>query len=307
MQVDRKLMRQTRSFGHQPGVLKREWVAQSEDSHTVNVFVPDGTKAGDKLPVLVWIYGGSLNNGSADRFLYDPTEWIRRSAADGKRFIVVTGNHRVNVFGPFSLAACPLLLDLILGFSIGFFSSPALLAQDPSGLSGNYGLYDCVAQLEWVQRNIAAFGGDAGRVTAFGESAGAFIISHLLVSGRKLFQRAIMQSAAPETMVRLLAVFILRDLIPPSSHTFPYPIAAPPAGDTLLPRPLDPARTPRSRRLSRRGALCPSRTVHHGPPRSARFFLPLGSRLAHAGGRTACDVGPRDDAEAQGGKVGLVD
>lgn len=82
----------------------------------------------------LWIYGGSLNNGSADKFLYDPTEWIRDSQAEGQKFIVVSGNYRTNIFG--------------------FFSNNDVLAADPQGLSGNYGLYDCIAMLEWVSSAI---------------------------------------------------------------------------------------------------------------------------------------------------------
>ncbi|KAL8278728.1 hypothetical protein RQP46_008797 [Phenoliferia psychrophenolica] len=179
-------------FAHQPGVFRRTFVKEDEHSHTVNVWAPDGVKEGDDLAVLVWIYGGSLNNGSADRFATDPTEWIRRSQAakPNQKFIVVSGNYRTNAFG--------------------FFSSPDLVAEDPLGLSGNYGLYDCVAMLEWVQANIRSFGGSPSRVTCFGESAGAFLVSTLLVSGKRLFQRAIMQSGAPETM-----------LIRPSHESYP--------------------------------------------------------------------------------------
>lgn len=133
-------------YGGKEGVLLRSWVKSSEDSFTLNVF---GTaEPGELLPVLFWIYGGSLNNGSADKFLYDPTEWLRRTATEGKKFIVVTGNYRTNVFG--------------------FASSEDLKAADPKGLSGNYGLYDCVSQLEWIQANIANFGGDSSNVTIFG-------------------------------------------------------------------------------------------------------------------------------------------
>ncbi|KAK4048288.1 hypothetical protein OIV83_004809 [Microbotryomycetes sp. JL201] len=167
-------------YGHQPGFFARSWSQDSEDSFTVNVFAPENVKATDKLPVMFWIYGGSLNNGSACRFLYDPTEMTRASAKDGQPVIVVTGNYRTNIFG--------------------FFSGPDVFAADEEGLCGNYGLRDCVAMLEWTKANIGRFGGDAENVTIFGESAGGFLVSTLLVSGKKLFKRAIMQSGAAGTM-----------------------------------------------------------------------------------------------------------
>ncbi|POY72113.1 hypothetical protein BMF94_4845 [Rhodotorula taiwanensis] len=177
-----------------PGYLLRDHIPVSEDSHSLNVFVPGDLSLdeAEKLPVLVWIYGGALNNGSSERYLHDPTEWIRdgmqpRSSADDsqqeepQRCIVVTGNYRTDIFG--------------------FCASEDLAAEDPEGLCGNYGLYDCVKMLEWAQTNIAQFGGDPDRVTVFGQSAGAFLISHLLVSGKKLFQRAICMSGAANTMM----------------------------------------------------------------------------------------------------------
>ncbi|GAA5858978.1 hypothetical protein JCM8547_007186 [Rhodosporidiobolus lusitaniae] len=164
-----------------PGFILRTHIPVSEDSHFINVFAPGDIKEGEKLPVLVWIYGGALNNGTADRFFYDPTEWIRDGAERGQRCIVVAGNYRTNIFG--------------------FLAHDDLSASDSNGLSGNYGLYDCVAMLEWVQRNIAAFGGDPENVTAFGQSAGAFLVAHLLVSGKKLFKKAICMSGAAGTMM----------------------------------------------------------------------------------------------------------
>ncbi|GAA5824011.1 hypothetical protein JCM11251_003379 [Rhodosporidiobolus azoricus] len=164
-----------------PGFILREGFGVSEDSHFVNVFAPGDVQEGEKLPVLVWIYGGALNNGSSEKAYYDPTEWIRSGMKDGQRCIVVTGNYRTNIFG--------------------FLSHPDVAAADPDGLCGNYGLYDCVAMLEWVQTNIHSFGGDPSNVTAFGQSAGAFIVSHLLVSGKKLFQKAVCQSGAVGTMM----------------------------------------------------------------------------------------------------------
>ena len=113
----------------------------------------------------------------------------------------MTGNYRVNIFG--------------------FFSGPDVLADSEDGLSGNYGLYDAVKIFEWVRstcsrfrvsilttlqvhENADAFGFDRSRVTAFGESAGAFIVASLLVSRKRLFTRAILQSGAPGTMVSLI-------------------------------------------------------------------------------------------------------
>ncbi|BGP42356.1 hypothetical protein JCM10449v2_006361 [Rhodotorula kratochvilovae] len=161
-----------------PGFLMRTHIPTSEDSHLVNIFAPGDVQEGEDLPVLV---GGALNNGDAGRFFYDPTELVRDGAARGQRAIVVTLNYRTNIFG--------------------FCASEDLAEEDPHGLCGNYGLYDVVAALEWVQANIAAFGGSPDRVTAFGQSAGAFIVSHLLVSGKRLFQRAICQSGAVNTMM----------------------------------------------------------------------------------------------------------
>ncbi|GAA5930600.1 hypothetical protein JCM3775_003818 [Rhodotorula graminis] len=164
-----------------PGFLMRTHIATSEHSHFVNVFAPGDVQQGEDLPVLVWVYGGALNNGDSARFFYDPTELVRDSASRNQRCIVVTLNYRTNIFG--------------------FCASQDLVDEDPQGLAGNYGLYDVVAALEWVQHNIRNFGGSPDRVTAFGQSAGAFLISHLLVSGKRLFQRAICQSGAANTMM----------------------------------------------------------------------------------------------------------
>ncbi|GAA5842155.1 hypothetical protein JCM9279_002801 [Rhodotorula babjevae] len=164
-----------------PGFLMRTQIETSEHSHFVNVFAPGDIQQGEDLPVLVWVYGGALNNGDSARFFYDPTELVRDSAERNQRCIVVTLNYRTNIFG--------------------FCASQDLVDEDPQGLAGNYGLYDVVAALEWVQTNIRNFGGSPDRVTVFGQSAGAFLISHLLVSGKKLFQRAICQSGAANTMM----------------------------------------------------------------------------------------------------------
>ncbi len=141
----------------------------SEDCLYLNVWTP-ARSAGEKLPVLIWIYGGGFTNGSAAMPLY----WGDRLAQRG--VVVVTFGYRV---GPF-----------------GFLVHPELSAESPRHSSGNYGLFDQIAALQWVQRNIAAFNGDPTRVTIAGQSAGAISVSLLMASpaAKGLFARAIAQS-----------------------------------------------------------------------------------------------------------------
>jgi para-nitrobenzyl esterase len=143
--------------------------ATNEDCLYLNVWTPAKAK-GDKLPVMVWIHGGSFESGSGSMAVYDGTNLAARGV------VVVTINYRL---GP-----------------LGFLAHPALSAESADGVSGNYGLFDQIAALEWVRDNIAAFGGDPARVTAFGESAGAISILDLMVSplAEGLFQRAIPES-----------------------------------------------------------------------------------------------------------------
>ncbi len=143
-------------------------VGQSEDCLFLNVWAPAETA--EPLPVLYWIHGGGYTGGSGSTSIYDGA----RLAADGA--VVVTINYRLNVFG--------------------FLAHPALSAESPHGASGNYGLLDMVAGLEWVRDNIAAFGGDPDRVTIFGESAGAGAVMSVMVmpQSKGLFHRAIAQS-----------------------------------------------------------------------------------------------------------------
>jgi len=143
----------------------------SEDCLYLNVWTPAKT-AGDKLPVMVWIYGGAFWFGEGSNPTYDGTNLAKHGA------IVVTFNYRV---GP-----------------LGWMAHPLLSKEDPHNSSGNYGLLDQIAALQWVQNNIAAFGGDPNDVTIFGESAGATsticLMSSPLSDG--LFQCAIAQSMA---------------------------------------------------------------------------------------------------------------
>lgn len=145
--------------------------AMSEDCLFLNIWTP-AKNPGERLPVMVWIHGGAFTYGSGSDELYDG------AALAGKGVVVVTFNYRLGV--------------------LGFLSHPNLSAESPHQVSGNYGLLDQVAALQWVQRNITQFGGDPGRVTIFGQSAGAESVSLLLVSplARGLFQAAIAESPA---------------------------------------------------------------------------------------------------------------
>lgn len=141
----------------------------SEDCLYLNLWVPPHA-SGEKLPVMVWIYGGGLDNGSSSIPLYHGDVLARRGV------IVVTFNYRLGVFG--------------------FLALPGLAQESPTHTSGNYGLLDQVAALKWVQRNIAAFGGDPSQVTVFGQSSGSIAISALSVSplAKGLFRHAIGES-----------------------------------------------------------------------------------------------------------------
>jgi para-nitrobenzyl esterase len=140
----------------------------SEDCLYLNVWTPAKSPS-DQLAVMVWIYGGGFTIGATSLSLYDGTNLAKRGV------VVVSVAYRV---GPF-----------------GFFAHPELTAEQ-GGHSGNYGLMDQIAGLEWVKRNIARFGGDALRVTIFGESAGGISVSILAASplAKGLFTGAISES-----------------------------------------------------------------------------------------------------------------
>lgn len=143
----------------------------SEDCLFLNVWTPATTPAA-KLPVMVWIYGGGFQAGSTS----EPRQDGRLLATKG--VVVVSMNYRLGIFG--------------------FFAHPELTKESGRQASGNYGLLDQLAALQWVRRNIAAFGGDPGNVTIFGESAGSFAVSALMASplAKGLFGRAIGESGA---------------------------------------------------------------------------------------------------------------
>ena len=138
----------------------------SEDCLTLNIWRPTQREDGP-LPVMVWFHGGAFRLGGTSLEQYDG------SSLAGRGIIVVTVNYRLGIFG--------------------VFPHPAL--TEPSA---NFGLLDQIAALGWVQRNIAAFGGDPDNVTAFGESAGGASVAYLMAApaARGLFAKAIIQSGA---------------------------------------------------------------------------------------------------------------
>jgi para-nitrobenzyl esterase len=139
---------------------------QNEDCLFLNVFTTGVTAS--RRPVMVWLHGGAYQSGTGN--IYDG------AAVAKKGVVVVTLNYRLG--------------------ALGYLAHPAFASEDPHGSSGNYGLLDQVAALEWVRRNIDRFGGDSTRVTVFGQSAGGYAVGALLASplARGLFHRAILQS-----------------------------------------------------------------------------------------------------------------
>ncbi len=143
----------------------------SEDCLTLNVWTP-ASSGGERLPVMVLIPGGGFFGGGSA----DPLWACAALAARG--VVVVSLNYRVGVFG--------------------FFAHPMLSRESPNDPTGNYGLMDQIAALQWVRDNVSTFGGDAANVTIFGESAGGSSVLYLMVApaARGLFARAISESAA---------------------------------------------------------------------------------------------------------------
>lgn len=139
-------------------------LVQDEDCLRLSVTLPDGTATDEALPVIVWIHGGSYTWGAGDAPIFDPARFVAE-----QRIIVVSVTYRLGVFG-----------------YLGVDERPA-----------NLGLLDQLSALRWVQSNIAAFGGDPGNVTLFGQSAGADAVAHLMIAHGSpgLFHRAVIASA----------------------------------------------------------------------------------------------------------------
>ena len=151
-----------------------------EDCLYLNIYTAAKT-ANDTLPVMVWIHGGALTAGAASVGAYDGEQLARQGV------VVVTINYRLGVFG--------------------FFAHPELSKESDRTAAGNYGLLDQIAALQWVRKNIAAFGGDPKRVTIFGESAGSWSTNLLAASplARGLFHRVIGESGGQFEPMKTLA------------------------------------------------------------------------------------------------------
>lgn len=154
---------------------ERAAMPMSEDCLTLNIFEPANAVAAGKahpLPVMVWLFGGGFIAGAPSEPVYQGTALARHGV------VLVTINYRLGV--------------------LGWLANAALSAESPDHVSGNYGLLDQLAALDWVRHNASRFGGDPSNVTLFGQSAGAISVRALLIapSARGLFQRAILESPA---------------------------------------------------------------------------------------------------------------
>lgn len=157
-----------KDYGALPGFGYFAPFRMSEDCLFLNVW---STAVGSDVlrPVIVWIHGGANKEGTGQLPLLGP-------AFANRGVVVVTINYRLGLFG--------------------FLAHPALTAESSHGASGNYGILDQIAALQWVQHNIKGFGGDPGNVTVMGESAGGTDVCHLMAAplARGLFRRAIVES-----------------------------------------------------------------------------------------------------------------
>lgn len=168
------------SYAPAPVQVRTQWmgdIEMSEDCLFLNIWTP-AMSSREKLPVMVWIYGGGFSNGATSSPLYSGDKIAKNGV------IMVSVAYRVG--------------------ALGFLAHPELSKESENGVSGNYGLLDQIAGLKWVQENIEAFGGDPGKVTIFGESAGAISVSMLCASplAKGLFSGAISQSGGSFGAVR---------------------------------------------------------------------------------------------------------
>ena len=183
-------------FGPSPSSDAPRPLAPSEDCLFLNLWRLASAAPGAKLPVMVWIYGGGFMFGSSAMPLTSGTQFAKQGV------VLVAANYRVGRFG--------------------FFAFPALSHERPDEPKGNYAYMDQIAALKWVQKNIAAFGGDPNNVTIFGFSAGGVSVHSLLTMpiARGLFHKAIVQSGGSRDSV-LTARPMNKDSVDPN-----YPVSA---------------------------------------------------------------------------------
>jgi len=166
---------------HYPGGYTTEWgygdeAPQSEDCLYLNVWTKAPGKVDKKLPVALWIHGGGYREGWGSEPEFDGQEWANKDV------VLVSINYRLGIFG--------------------FLTHPALDAESPNGVSGNYGILDQIEALKWIKKNIEQFGGDPDNVTIFGQSAGAGSVKTVCESplARGLFHKAVIMSGGGITI-----------------------------------------------------------------------------------------------------------
>ncbi len=162
-------VREANKFAPEPIQRGNSVAGKSEDCLYLNVWSP-AKSSDDKIPVLVWIYGGAFNFGGTAEPSYNGEKLAKKGV------VLVSIAYRVG--------------------QLGFLATPELSAENPNHVSGNYGLLDMIAALKWIKENIGAFGGDPNKVTIFGESAGGIAVSMLCASplAKGLFGGAISES-----------------------------------------------------------------------------------------------------------------
>lgn len=171
-------------------------IVGDEDCLYLNVYAPGNTSSSDRLPVMVWIYGGGNNSGYAG-------DYNGGNLAESQKVIVVTFNYRLG--------------------SLGWFIHPAILPEGASGAdaSGNWSTLDTIHALKWVQNNIESFGGDPSNVTIFGESAGGANVLSLVTSplASGLFHKAVVQSGGIDTIPLEQGINFSDDETPGHTHS----------------------------------------------------------------------------------------
>jgi len=198
-----------------PGTILRYQLETDEDCLLLNVWTTQSNPEA-KLPVMVWIHGGGLVQGSSSQMVNNRLSYDGRFLAEKMGVVVVTINYRLA--------------------QLGLLAHPALSAEDTEhGVSGNYGLLDQIFALRWVQKNIQNFGGSPNNVTIFGESGGGKSVCALLASplARGLFQQAIIQSGGCPSNARKLRDSSGRESAEAQGERFARAIGCAEASDVL--------------------------------------------------------------------------